>query len=54
MRSDILSGLAGQYAVDPAYDAFAEDWCGGKDPVDADVWVVHIWKLARGEESELW
>lgn len=52
--SDILSGLGGRYAGNPAYDAFVQEWCGGSDPMDTDEWVEHIWRLAHGETSERW
>jgi hypothetical protein len=54
LRSDILSNLGGRYAGDSAYDAFVQKWCGGRDPMDSDEWVEHIWRLAHGEESERW
>ena len=54
LRSDILANLGGRYAGDPAYDAFVQEWCGGSDPMDADEWVEHIWKLAHDEVSERW
>ena len=54
LRSDILAGLGGRYAGDPAYDAFVQEWCGGSDPMDSDEWVEHIWRLAHGEVSERW
>ena len=54
LRSDILSNLGGRYAGNPAYDAFVQEWCGGNDPMDSDEWVEHIWRLAHGEERNLW
>lgn len=54
LRSDILANLGSRYAGDPAYDAFVQEWCGGSDPMDADEWVEHIWKLAHDEVSERW
>ena len=54
LRSDILAGLGGRYAGDPAYDSFVREWCGGSDPMDSDEWVEHIWRLAHGEVSERW
>ena len=54
LRSDILAGLGGRYAGNPAYDAFVQEWCGGSDPMDSDEWVEHIWSLAHGETSERW
>jgi hypothetical protein len=54
LRSDILSNLGGRYASDPAYDVFVREWYNGTDPMDSDEWVEHIWRLAHGEESDLW
>jgi hypothetical protein len=54
LRSDILSNLGGRHAGNPAYDVFVREWCNGTDPMDSDEWVEHIWRLAHGEESNLW
>jgi hypothetical protein len=54
LRSDILANLGGRYAGSPAYDVFVREWCNGTDPMDSDEWVEHIWRLAHGEESDLW
>ena len=54
LHSDILANLGGRYAGSPAYDVFVRQWCNGTDPMDSDEWVEHIWRLAHGEESDLW
>ena len=54
LHSDILANLGGRYAGSPAYDVFVRQWCNGTDPMDSDEWVEHIWRLAHGEESNLW
>ena len=30
LRSDILAGLGERYAGNPVYDAFVQEWCGGR------------------------